>query len=124
MSDGPVPIPAFQPTSMHDGALVIERFDALRVLFLEFHPRSTPSHVVYVETKLTAAHRRNVELFGWHDAEVIRAEAFAQAVKDARQRDEENARRLFENSGPLKFEDTPQGPEVVRAAQAFQGRGR
>lgn len=65
---------------MHDGAVVIERRVALRTAFATALA-SPASRDGLRDERLSELHARNVELFGWRDAEVIRAEAFAEAVQ-------------------------------------------
>lgn len=62
---------------MHDGAAVFERRKAMRAAFVE----QACAPCGPLPERLQEAHARNVELFGWRDAEVIRAEAFAEAVQ-------------------------------------------
>jgi hypothetical protein len=72
-----------QVTGMHDGAAMIRHTQALREAFAQLilHPTADTQLRQTTQEALQALHLRCVEAFGWRDAEVIRAEAFALAVE-------------------------------------------
>lgn len=72
-----------QVTGMHDGMLMIQRRQAMREAFAQMllHPGAAGALADQAQHELQSMHRRNVEAFGWRDAEVIRAEALADACE-------------------------------------------
>lgn len=78
---GPQAVPAL--TGMHCGASLIDARDRLRTIFSQLlrKPGAAAALQQPIQAALQRVHARNVERFGWRDAEVIRAEAFAEAVE-------------------------------------------
>lgn len=65
----------------HDEDLVAVRRRAMVSVFA--NALTPPYADTYKDARLVKEHARNVDLFGFYDAEIIRADAFAEAVAAA-----------------------------------------